>query len=222
MRGIAKDASAYLRSLGTFDLVSEFSAMLNRDTRDNLLEPTSGYQTSVLGAVSPKGLGSTESFYRVEARGSYYTNFFDKALIWHLGAHAGAIDTFNGGEVPLYERYFLGGGDRCAASRTARCVPVGLQRLQHRRQLDADSHTELTHPIWSFIRGAISLDAGNVWGDAYNFNLHGINVGVGYGLRIKVPMLNAPVRLDLAYPVVNNQDDLDSKLRFHFNMGFTW
>ena len=47
-------------------------------------------------------------------------------------------------------------------------------------------------------------------------------MGVGYGLRLKVPVLNAPIKLDLAYPVLNNQDDLSSKLRFHFNMGFTW
>ncbi len=222
VRGIAKDASAYLRSLGTFDLVSEFSAMLNRDTRDNLLDPTSGYQTSLLGAVSPKGLGSTESFYRVEARGSYYTNFLDKALIWHLGAHAGAIDTFNGSEVPLYERYFLGGGESLRGFPYREVSPVDSNGYNIGGNSMFVVTTEITHPIWSFIRGAVFCDAGNVWGDAYNFNMHGINVGAGYGLRIKVPMLNAPVRLDLAYPIVNNQDDLDSKLRFHFNMGFTW
>ena len=36
-------------------------------------------------------------------------------------------------------------------------------------------------------------------------------------------MLNAPVRLDLAYPIIkdNDLDNVSRKLRFHFNMGFT-
>ena len=82
--------------------------------------------------------------------------------------------------------------------------------------------TEISHPIWRFIRGAVFCDVGSVWEKSYRFNPGDLNVGVGYGLRIKVPVLNAPIKLDLAYPVLNNQDDLSSKLRFHFNMGFTW
>jgi outer membrane protein insertion porin family len=53
-----------------------------------------------------------------------------------------------------------------------------------------------------------------------NFNT--MNLGAGYGLRIKVPYLQAPIQLDLAYPIVNNVDGVESKLRFHFNLGFTW
>ena len=81
---------------------------------------------------------------------------------------------------------------------------------------------EVTHPIWKFIRGAIFVDAGYVGSNSFCFSMNQINVGAGYGLRIKVPYLNAPVNLDLAYPIVNNQDDYGSKMRFHFNMGFTW
>ena len=79
---------------------------------------------------------------------------------------------------------------------------------------------EISHPIWNFIRGAVFTDIGNVWGDSWEFGK--VNIGVGYGLRIIVPYLNAPIKLDLAYPVLNEQDGEKSKLRFHFNMGFTF
>jgi len=49
-----------------------------------------------------------------------------------------------------------------------------------------------------------------------------MNLGAGYGLRIKVPYLQAPIQLDLAYPIASNVDGLSQKVRFHFNMGFTW
>jgi len=37
-----------------------------------------------------------------------------------------------------------------------------------------------------------------------------------------VPGIDMPIRLDLAYPIVNNQDGVASRLRFHFNMGFSF
>ena len=33
---------------------------------------------------------------------------------------------------------------------------------------------------------------------------------------------NMPIRLDLAYPIVCNQEGVSRKLRFHFNMGFSF
>ena len=69
---------------------------------------------------------------------------------------------------------------------------------------------------------AAFVDIGNAWEKSYRYDMSGINVGAGYGLRIKVPYLNAPVRLDLAYPILNNQDDVKNTLRFHFNMGFAF
>ena len=47
------------------------------------------------------------------------------------------------------------------------------------------------------------------------------NIGIGYGLRIKLPVVNAPIKLDLAYPILNNQDGVSNSIRFHFNMGFS-
>ena len=80
---------------------------------------------------------------------------------------------------------------------------------------------ELSHPIYKFLRGAFFCDVG----DATNGHFGPIttpNVGVGYGLRILVPGIDMPIRLDLAYPIVNNQDGVSRRLRFHFNMGFSF
>jgi outer membrane protein insertion porin family len=81
---------------------------------------------------------------------------------------------------------------------------------------------EVTHPIYEFIRGAIFCDIGQVQENAWHFSMNDFNIGAGYGLRLKLPYFNAPIKLDLAYPILNNQDGESSKLRFHFNLGFTW
>ena len=46
-------------------------------------------------------------------------------------------------------------------------------------------------------------------------------MGAGYGFRLQLPWLNIPLRLDLAYPVINNTDS-PSRFRIHFNVGFTF
>ncbi len=203
--------------------VSQFSVMLDRDTRDNLIDPTSGYNINVLGAVSPKLAGSTENFYRLEAKGSYYYSFWDKAIVLMLGAKIGTVANFDRDkEVPLFERYFLGGGDSLRGFPYREVSPVDENGANVGGQSMLLITGEVSHPIWRFIRGAAFVDIGNAWADSYNYSLNKINIGAGYGLRIKLPYLNAPIRLDLAYPVLSNQEDLDKKLRFHFNMGFTF
>ncbi len=202
--------------------VSQFSLLLDRNTLDSLTDPTDGYQVNLLGAISPKVLGSSQDFYRAEAKGFYAKSFLDKALVWRLGARIGIVDNFAGDRAPIYERYFLGGGDslrgfpfRDVAPLDSSGRPVGGQSMTL-------FTTEITHPIWDFIRGAVFADAGGVSEAETGFGFDHFNIGVGYGLRIKIPQVPVPIKLDLAYPILNNQDNVKSRLRFHFNMGFSF
>ncbi len=211
-----------LRARGD-DWVSTVQLELNRDTRDSLTEPTSGYSTGLLGSVSPKVLACSNNFYRTEAHMSKYFNFLDKAIILHVGGKMGILGKFNrDNDAPLYERYFLGGGNTLRGFPYREVSPVD----------DSDHNiggmsmmlftTEVTHPIWKFIRGAVFMDAGTVGKNSWSYSFNDLNIGVGYGLRLKLPMFPTPISLDLAYPVLNNQNNVSRKLRFHFNMNFSW
>ncbi|MBO5688492.1 MAG: outer membrane protein assembly factor BamA [Lentisphaeria bacterium] len=203
--------------------VSQFSLMLDRDTRDSLLNPTSGYNINLLGAISPRIAGSSDNFYRLEAKYSGYLSFFDKAIVVMTGLRAGVVSGFNRDDsTPIFERYFLGGGDTLRGFSYRDVSPLDSAGKPRGGNTMLLGTMEISHPIWRFIRGAAFIDAGNTWENAYSFGPGGINVGAGYGLRLMLPMINAPVKLDLAYPIVNNQDNLSRKFRFHFNMGFTW
>ena len=85
--------------------------MLDRDTRDSMMMPTSGYNINILGAFAPDLIGSTNGFYRAEIKGSVYYPLFDKAIILMAGAKFGVVGGFSGEDAPIFERYFLGGGD---------------------------------------------------------------------------------------------------------------
>ena len=223
VNNISSSASEYLKSQGGHQNVSQFSLLLNRDTRDSLLEPTSGYLTNASGAVASKVIGSSNNFYRLESKDSYYFSLLEKALVFHLGGKIGTLSDFDRNvQAPIFERYFLGGGDSLRGFPYRSVSPVDRNGDPTGGQTMLLLTAEMTHPIWSFIRGAIFIDAGNAWENSYSMGMSGMNSGAGYGLRIKVPYLNAPVKLDLAYPILSNQSDLSRQLRFHFNMGFTW
>ena len=200
-------------------LVSQLSLMLGRDTRNNLLNPTSGYNINLYGALTPEFLGSTNSYYRLEAKGSYYYGIFDDAVVMMAGGKIGTVSGFSHDDhVPVFERYFLGGTGSLrgfeyrTVSPTYNGQNVGGQSMV---LLTA----EISHPIWGPLRGFAFIDVGTVNRDDYNFSFNNFNAGAGYGIRMQIPQLNVPLEFALAYPIINNQDTEKSKLRFHFNIG---
>ncbi len=217
------DAYMHRNDLNGGQYVSQPSLMIARDTRNSLTDPTSGYNVNAFGAISPKMLGSTNDFYRLELKGSYYYSFFDEAIVTMLGGQIGTVSAFKSGDsVPIFERYFLGGTGSLRGFDYRTVSPT----VGHGNNIGGQTMLRLTaevsHPIYGPLRGVAFVDAGNAWKDAYDMDFSGINVGAGYGLRMKLPTINVPVEIDLAYPIVNNQDYEPSKLRVHFNLGFTF
>ena len=202
--------------------VSQFSLLLNRDTRDSMIDPTEGYMINLFGSITPEVLGASSNYYRLEAKGSYHYGFFDKAIIVSIGGKIGVVSGFDYQKnVPVYERYFLGGSGSVrgfeyrSIGRTVNDRNVGGQTM-------VVMTAEVSHPIWGPLRGAAFVDAGDAWSNAYSMDFGSINVGAGYGFRLKLPMFQAPLQLDIAYPVVRGQDNLKRKFRVHFNVGFSF
>jgi len=218
-----RDKSEEMRSNEGRQYVSQMSLLVNRDTRDSMYNPTSGYKLNATGALALQGLGSTSDFYRLELKGSHYWSLLDKALIFQVGAKVGTVARFNlNNEAPIFERYFLGGGETIRGFPYRSVSPVDVNNDPLGGQTMLLATATMTHPIYKFVRGAIFVDSGAAWKKAFQMNMGKLNLGAGYGLRIKVPYLQAPIQLDLAYPIVSNVEGLEQKIRFHFNMGFTW
>ena len=205
------------------DWVSQFSLELDRNTLDSITDPKNGYQVNLLGAISPKIFGSSEDFYRVEAKALYAKSFFDNAITIQMGARMGMVDNFKSDRrAPIYERYFLGGSGSLRGFPFREVSPVDSSGREVGGQSMSVFTIEISHPIWNFIRGAVFCDAGGVSEDEFGFGFDKFNVGMGYGLRLKLPQVPVPIKLDLAFPILNSQDNIKNRLRFHFNMGFSF
>ena len=200
------------------DFVGRFHLTLTRDTRNSAMNPTKGYSISGLASMTSQIFGASNNYARLELTGTYHYPFFRDWFVFSVGGKMGFLSTLKKNEqVPLYERYFLGGGDSVRGFPYRSIGPEDYNDDNYGGQSMYILTAELSHPIYSIVRGAAFVDLGDAGSRRFQFS--SVNMGIGYGLRIKLPSVAAPLRLDLAYPVVNNQDGVKSRLRFHFNIG---
>ncbi len=192
------------------------------DTRDQAFVPTKGYQTTVFGDLSEGAFGDNE-FYKL---GANYKHWFRMPWYKHVLSLRGRLETVDAysGELPIYERLFLGG------PRTIRGVEyrdVGPKLF--RDPGSSDSHApmggqslalatvEYTIPVFKAVRFATFMDVGSLGEDAFDPELSDVCVAAGVGLRIDIP--GFPIRFDFATPVVDDDDYTDDEF-FSFAIGF--
>ncbi len=220
IRHMDRKLSAVFQDQKGREFVGRIFLNLERDTRDSYVDPRSGYLVSLYGGLTTQGLGATKDYYKVELKAINHLPFLRDLFVLSTGFRIGMMDAFgNDHFVPLFDRYFLGGGSTVRGFPYRSIGPVDQNEDNYGGEFMYLFTAELTHPIYKdYLRGGVFCDVGAV--SKRSFKFEDPCVGIGYGLRIKLPKIPMPIRLDLAWPVVNNQDGVKDRLRFHFNFGF--
>jgi outer membrane protein insertion porin family len=95
------------RQLGN-QTTTGFRTSLARDTRDYFLDPRTGWRTSVGFDVGTPYLGGTNNFYKYYFDVIKYTPLpYDTRISNHV--RYGQVEALGGKQVPLTERFFVGG-----------------------------------------------------------------------------------------------------------------
>jgi outer membrane protein insertion porin family/translocation and assembly module TamA len=161
---------------------------------DNLIDPTRGWVTSA--SVEP--VGGDVSFVRMIVEGRLY-----QPLVAQLGGafrmRLGVADPFGGtDEIPLYERFYVGGIDSVRGYGRWRVGPfVDDEPIGGRTVVETS--IELRHPITNTIGAAVFIDGGRASLDSYDFPFDRLRYGTGFGVRYKSPV--GPLRVDIGFPV---------------------
>jgi outer membrane protein insertion porin family len=120
-------------------------------------------------------------------------------------------------DVPIYDRYFLGGADtlrgfsyRKIGPRDIRNEPVGGNSY-------CNGTAEYSFPIVERVRGAVFFDVGEVERDSYSFATGDLKSDFGVGLRLNLPI--GPIRLDYGYPLMTDKDSGKAG-KFQFSVGY--
>ena len=232
--GISKNASESIKEEAGKSLTSAVTPGITYDSRDHFFAPTEGTKSAF--AVKMAGLGGDTRFIKgdISARWHYpllkdpkWGGNWVLALGGQLGYGLGLADRNDGGsDLPLFERYFLGGinsvrgfAERSLGPRAkSNCsVPEGGTETvcKSTEVVGGDKaavfNTELLFPIMEQygIRGVAFFDMGN----AFNgFSFGDLRKSVGAGVRWMSPF--GPLRVELGFPLNKQSHDETSVLGF--------
>lgn len=207
--------------------VSSVSQTLVYDRLDSRIDPTDGYILRF--GTTLAGLGGDVQFFRATGSANYFTPILgNDQWVLNLSIEGGFIDGL-GDDVRVQDRFFVGGnnlrgfqtggiGPRLAFSRQA----LGGNQFA---VASAEIEFPLGLPEELGISGRLFSDAGYLDGVDGTETLvepilddPSIRASVGLGISWNSPF--GPIRLDYAWPVL--QEDYDITQNFRFSFGTTF
>jgi outer membrane protein insertion porin family len=211
---ISDDAPQIVEDQRGTSAISSLTFALTRDLRDSRFDPTKGSKS--LASVQYAGgfLGGNRDFVKYEGDFSYYQPLFWKVVAVVHG-NIGYADGLSGKELPISERYFLGGPTTVRGYDFRDIGPVDEDGEPYGGNKKLIFNVELIFPLIESFKGVLFYDRGNAWGEGDRFSLSDMRQGVGVGLRFFSPL--GPIRLEYGWKIDRRRDE--SKGEFHFSVG---
>ncbi len=190
------------------------------DSRDSTITPRKGEKLDVSFAFA--GLGGDVETITLSTQGSKYWNLKWDTIL-SLSGEVAFVDSING-DVPIFERMFLGGGRTLRGFEFRdiggdRDGPLG--EVLGGQSL-AFLNTEYTVPIVETIRAAVFYDMGFVNSGSWDIGPQDVYSDVGFGIRIQLPISPVPIALDYAVPVSSPDSAADQGGQFNFYMSYEY
>jgi outer membrane protein insertion porin family len=213
-------------------IISSLYSVFTRNTTDYYLDPTTGYVAE--GSIEFAGLGGDEKFAKYIAD---YRHFFPFKwnTVFSLHGQVGYIMEAGGDEIPVDERFYLGG---LRSIRGFKSREVGPYKPTQKEVINPDTlevtyedtgdieyiggnkeaffNIEYLFPIIKDLglKGVLFYDVGNAWAEEESY-FSDMRHSVGAGLRWMSPM--GPLRLEWGYNLDPNEYENTSE--FEFSIG---
>jgi outer membrane protein insertion porin family len=230
---VDSDASALIRDQEGESTLSSLTGTLTRNTTDNYLDPTKG-SVSLLSAEFA-GLGGTEKFAKYIADQRFFLPYKWES-VFSLHGQIGYIQSVGGEEIPIDERFYLGGINTIRGFKSRQVGP----RVRVARQLvdaagnptgasddfefiggdkQAYFNLEYTFPLLKDmgLKGVLFFDTGNAWSEDENY-FSEMRYSVGGGIRWFSPM--GPLRLEWGYNLKPREGENRSEFEFSIGRAF--
>lgn len=189
--------------VGTLAISSVRSSLIF-DTRDNPFEPRKGLLAGITVKIASPVLLSETHFTKTTAYVSLFQQL-QKRVVLGLSARGGIAYGFGQtDELPIVERYFLGGRSSVRGYEQDMLGPKGSDGNPTGGNAFVMGSVELRTDIGRSISIVPFLDFGNVWIKASDFSPTDIKYTAGIGLRYATPV--GPLRVDYGYKL--KRDDI--------------
>ena len=185
------------------------------DTRDNPFDPARGFLAGIQLKVASFVFFSETNFVKLEAYGSRFQRLSRRIVLAFSvrgGAAFGYRDT---NELPIVERFFLGGRSTVRGYEQDTLGPKGADGNPTGGNAFLMGNLELRTSVGRGFGVVAFFDTGNVWIKVKDMNPGNLKYTTGLGLRYDTPV--GPLRVD--YGVKLNKEPGESVGEIHFSVG---
>jgi outer membrane protein insertion porin family len=196
-------------------LISGVKAALIYDSRDNPVNPRKGILGGITYKVATSLLFSETDFNKIQMYANKYLAL-SKNIILAVSLRGGVAKGFNNTtELPLVERFFLGGRTTVRGYSQDTLGPKGSDNNPTGGNAFLMGNLEFRFDIWKGFGLVTFFDGGNVWQKAAQVTLGDIKYTTGLGLRYNTPV--GPISIDYGYKL--NRGQGESRGEIHFSVG---
>jgi len=189
--------------------ISSLRTSLVLDTRDNPLEPKKGMLAGLTLKIASPILLSETHFAKMTVYASLFHQLHKRVVLGLSGRGGVAYGFGTTTELPLVERFFLGGRSSVRGYDQDMLGPKGSDGNPTGGNAFISGNIELRTDVGRSISIVPFFDFGNVWVKASDFAPGDLKYTTGIGLRYATPV--GPLRVDYGYKLKREEICVDRK-----------
>jgi outer membrane protein insertion porin family len=217
---VSENASDLLKDMEGRSVTSAMTFGLSRNSVNRAWNPSEGSINSITFEYAGGILGADNYFNKYIGRSAWFFPL-PWSTVFMLQGRWGYVEKRPGGDLPVYEKFFLGGLTTVRGYEYASISPrdpetgdkIGGEKMMC-------YNVEYRFPLLKEqgVIGLVFFDAGDVWEKDQDFDPGNIQKSVGLGVRWYSPM--GPLRLEWGYALDPRYDDPTSQFEFSIGTEF--
>ena len=199
---------------------SSITLGMSYDTRDSVLLSRHGVHADFSAEFAGGPLWGQTNIYKFQADAQKYI-LLPYDMILTIAGSTGVANYYGDSqEVPLFDRFFIGGSRSVRGFGNRDIGPVDFNNEPLGGDTMAYTNLELTFPIIDRVRGAVWNDMGFLDARAFHYTdvLEEGDAAAGLGLRLNLPI--GPLRLDWGVPYKDQGYNHSTWGKFSFDVGY--
>lgn len=211
---VTSNAATYIKEQEGETTSSGVTVTMTRDTTDDIIFPSKGSKNSISVEHTGTIFGGDVSYTKYQGTSSWFFPLPLDLVIAGRG-RIGYVHGNDGKEVPIYERFYLGGINSLRGLRNIGPVDPDTGDVIGGETM-LNFNAELIIPIIkdAGLKGVLFFDTGNAWESGYH--LDDMRKTAGAGIRWYSPM--GPLRLEYGYVLDRKIDEPESRWEFTIGM----
>jgi outer membrane protein insertion porin family len=200
------------------------SLSLERDTRDDIFQPTKGSLTQVFSEI----VGGDDHYVKIVGSWSRYQLFFRPTVLASRVRVGWAKDYESGRDIPPDVRFYAGGANTVRGMRERLLGPQEVTYVEEEEVVNPLGgqglflfNVELRRALWWRLGGSAFVDVGNVWSRLDTATWDQLRVTTGLELWVSTPV--GPIRVAYGTVVAKGQPrEDDPSSAWHLAISFAF